>query len=162
MIVRRFVLFGLCVGCVLTALPATAAESAAPFGVDRRPQPQGANLEQLLPATVGAFRREALAKGARLASDEDLNVTYGDGKDSVDVGLSRPETVDDAREAVKVSRDEAVQSKVPMAGARYSLKTDPAYFQAGDFVAWTRGTYFFYAKASSPAALARFMAAFPY
>jgi hypothetical protein len=162
MIVRRFVVLGLCAVGALTALPALAGESAAPFGVDRRPQPQGANLEQLLPATVGTFRREALAKDARLASDEDLNVSYVDGKDSVDVGLSRPETVEDAREAIKVSRDEAVQSKVPMTGARLSLKTDPAYFQAGDFIAWSRGTYFFYAKASSPAALARFMTAFPY
>jgi hypothetical protein len=61
-----------------------------------------------------------------------------------------------------VSRDEAVRSKVPMAGAKTSLKSEPAYFHAHDFIAWSRGTYFFYAKASTPDALARFMATFPY
>lgn len=139
-----------------------AAYAGAPFGIDERPKPSGTDLDALLPAKLGAFVRDALPKEAKLKSDEDLNVTYRAGKDSVDVGLSKPDSVADARDAIQVSRDEAVQSKVPMAGSRTSLKTDPAYFQAYDFIAWSRGTYFFYAKASSPEALAKFMAAFPF
>jgi hypothetical protein len=161
MFTRRVLLVALVCGTGLGA-PALAADGGAPFGIDRRPMPQGTDLEKLLPATVGGFRRDALPKDAKLASDEDLNVTYRSGADSVDVGLSKPDTVEDVREAIKVSREEGVRSGVPMSGARYSLRTDPAYFQAGDFIAWSRGTWFFYAKASSPAALARFMGAFPW
>jgi hypothetical protein len=159
---RRVVLLAAAFVMASSATVASAAESAAPFGIDKRPMPSGSNLETLLPAKVGAFAREPLSKDLKLKSDEDVNVTYRAGNDSIDVGLSKPESIADARDAIEVTRDEAVQSKVPMKGARTSLKTDPAYFHAHDFISWTRGTYFFYAKASSPEALARFMAAFPY
>jgi len=144
------------------AIVSAAADGAAPFGIDKRPMPSGANLDTLLPAKVGAFARDPLAKDLKLKSDEDVNVTYRAGKDSIDVGLSKPDSIADARDAIQVTRDEAVQSKVPMAGSRTSLKTDPAYFHAHDFISWSRGTYFFYVKASSPESLAKFMAAFPY
>jgi hypothetical protein len=134
----------------------------APFSIQERPMPTGTDLAVLLPATVGSFKRDVLPPDARLAADEDLNIDYRSGGDTVNFGLSRPESVADAREAIKVSRDEAVASKVPMRGAQYSLTTDPAYFYVGDFVAWSRGQYFFYAKANSPAALDRFMSAFPF
>lgn len=124
--------------------------------------PSGTDLAALLPATVGAFTRDELPADAKLSADEDLNVDYRSGSDTVSFGLSRPDSVADARDAIEVTRDEAVASKVPMRDANYSVTTDPAYFHAGDFVAWTRGRYFFYAKASSPAVLERFMAAFPY
>jgi len=159
---RRLVQLTALVMFCSAAAPVLAADTGAPFGIDKRPAPSGSNLETLLPAKVGAFVRDALPKDAKLKSDEDLNVTYRAGKDGVDVGLSKPDSIADARDAIQVSRDEAVQSKVPMAGSRTSLKTDPAYFQAHDFIAWSRGTYFFYAKASSPEALAKFMAAFPF
>jgi hypothetical protein len=147
---------------MLFVLPAAAKEASPPFSIHTRPMPTGEDLATLLPSKVGTFTRDELPKGAKLKSDEDLNVTYRSGKDTVNFGLSKPETVEDARDAVKVSRDEAVASKVPMRDARYSIKTDPAYFQAGDFIAWTRGSYFMYAKASSAEALTRFMAAFPH
>jgi hypothetical protein len=134
----------------------------SPFSIHARPMPSGADLAVLLPAAVGGFKRDALQEDAKLKADEDLNVDYRSGADTVNVGLSKPESVEDAREAIKVSRDEAVLSKVPMRDAKYSVKTDPAYFYVGDFVAWSRGQYFFYAKANSPAALAAFMSAFPF
>jgi hypothetical protein len=134
----------------------------SPFSIHARPMPSGTDLAVLLPAAVGGFKRDALQEDAKLKADEDLNVDYRSGADTVNVGLSKPESVEDAREAIKVSRDEAVLSKVPMRDAKYSVKTDPAYFYVGDFVAWSRGQYFFYAKANSPAALAAFMSAFPF
>jgi hypothetical protein len=133
-----------------------------PFSINKRPMPSGSDLAILLPAVVGEFKRDALPGDARLAADEDLNIDYRSGGDTVNFGLSKPESLADAREAIKVSRDEAVASKVPMRDAKYSLTTDPAYFYVGDFVAWSRGQYFFYAKANSPAALTRFMSAFPF
>lgn len=133
-----------------------------PFGVDKRPAPSGADLEVLVPASVGAFRREALPAGAKPPSDEDLNVTYKSGAESVFFGFSIPETLADAHEAIKVTRDEAIASKVSLKGEQYSVGTDPSYFRAGSFMSWSRGKYFFYAKASSPRALASFMRSYPY
>jgi hypothetical protein len=145
---------------LLCAVPALGGP--APFSIDERPMPSGSDVAILVPPVVGTFKRDPLPAGAKLSSDEDLNVNYRSGDETVNVGLSKPESVQDAREAIKVSRDEAVASKVPMRGAKYSLGTDPGYFYVGDFVAWNRGQYFFYAKASSAAALTRFMSAFPF
>src|SRR5215207_5593496 len=133
-----------------------------PFGVDKRPAPSGTDLEVLVPASVGAFRRDALPAGARPRSDEDLNVTYRHGAETVFFGFSIPETAADAYEAVRVTREEAVASRVNLKGEQYSVGTDPSYFRAGSFMSWSRGKYFFYAKASSPRALEGFMRAFPY
>lgn len=137
-------------------------KEALPFGVDKRLAPSGTDLEALVPATVGAFRREALPAEAKPKSDEDLNVTYRFGAESVFFGFSIPETPADAHEAVRVTREEAVRSKVTLKGEQYSFGTDPSYFRAGAFMSWSRGRYFFYAKASSPRALESFMRSFPY
>jgi hypothetical protein len=139
-----------------------AAAQETPFSIHKRPMPQGEDLNVLLPAKVGSFVRDELPKGAKLKSDEDLNINYRSGSNTVNFGISRAETVEDAHEAIKVSRDEAVGSKVSVRDAKYSLQTDPAYFHVGDFIAWTRGTYFMYAKANSPQVLAQFMASYPY
>ena len=141
---------------------AGAQDARTPFSIHARPMPKGEDLNTLLPAKVGSFVRDELPKGAKLASDEDLNITYRAGSHTVSFGISKSDTVEDAREAIKVTRDEAVASKVPMRDAKYSPKTDPAFFYAGDFISWTRGTYFMYAKATSPQALGQFMAAYPY
>jgi hypothetical protein len=37
-----------------------------------------------------------------------------------------------------------------------------SHSKSADFMAWTRGRYFFYAKASSPPALDSFMRQFPF
>jgi hypothetical protein len=147
-------------GCLSLGVAFGATEP--PFSIHKRPMPSGQDLAVLLPAEVGIFKRDALPEGARLAADEDLNIDYRAEGETVNVGLSKPESVEDAREAIKVSREEAMSSRIPVRDARYSLKTDPAYFHVGDFIAWSRGQYFFYAKASSPAALDRFMSAFPF
>jgi hypothetical protein len=146
----------------LSAVDASAQQTGTPFSIHTRPMPQGEDLNVLLPAKVGSFVRDELPTGAKLKSDEDLNIDYRSGSSTVNFGISKSETVADAREAIKVSRDEAVASKIAIRDAKYSLKTDPAYFHVGDFIAWTRGTYFMYAKASSPQVLAQFMATFPY
>jgi hypothetical protein len=144
---------------VVAARPADA-QVAAPYGIDQRPQPRGTDLDSLLP--VGAFARAALPPDARLRSDQDLNVTYGAGSDSVFVGLSLPESVADAHEAVEMTRTEAIASKVDLRGAVHRTGKDPSWFKTAKFLSWTRGPYFFYADGSSPEALDRFMKAFPY
>ena len=100
--------------------------------------------------------------GAQLQATEDLNVEYAAGSDSVFVGASLPESEADAYDAVKTTRDEAVAGGERVAGAEFRVGKNPGYFRTAKFIAWTRGRYFFYADASSAAALARFMEAFPY
>lgn len=112
---------------------------------------------KMLPIPFGIDKRPAKAR-----SDEDLNVTYKSGSDSVFFGFSIPDTPADAYEAVKVTREEAIASKVNIKGEQYVIGKDPSYFKVADFMSWTRGRYFFYAKASSPAALEKFMRAFPF
>jgi hypothetical protein len=157
---------GLALSCMAVVLAGSLSWAAppvdAPFGIDKRPMPSGRNLEVLVPALVGTFKRDALPAGAKPSSDEDLNVTYRSGKDRIDFGFSIPETAADAHEAIKVTREEGIASKVPMKGASYSVGTEPSFFNAADFISWSRGNYFFYAKANSAEALASFMKAFPY
>ncbi len=123
---------------------------------------RGKTSTSCYPSWWAPFKREPSSRGHQAKSDEDLNVTYRSGPDSIDVGFSIPETPEDAHEAIKVTREEAIASKVPLKGARYSVNTEPSFFHVADFVSWSRGRYFYYAKASSPAALTRFMEAFPY
>ena len=137
-----------------------AQKKTPPFGIDRRPQPTGSDLKILLPKTVGAFTREELPAGLR--SDEDLNVEYKSGTDRVFFGLSIPETEKDAFEAIKMTRREAIESKISLKDEQFLTGKNPSYFRISDFMSWTRGRYFFYAKASSPAALERFMQSFPF
>jgi hypothetical protein len=146
-------------------IPASGQNSqkfSIPFGIDKRPMPTGTDLNVLVPPSVGSFTREQLPPDAKARSDEDLNVTYKSGSDSVFFGFSIPDTPADAYEAVKVTREEAIASKVNMKGEQYVIGKDPSYFKVADFMSWTRGKYFFYAKANSPAALDKFMRAFPF
>ena len=151
-------------GLIPTAAPLLAQSSrqSVPYGIDRRPQPQGNDLAVLLPPHVGPFTRAALPEGARLRSDEDLNTTYTAEGDTVFIGLSRPETIDDARAAVTTTREEAVASKVDVRRASYRVGGDPSFFKTDKFMSWTRGSYFYYVDANRASALERFMRAFPY
>lgn len=144
------------------AVSGYAQKKAAPFGIDNRPQPSGTNLESLIPKTVGTFKREDLPSDAKPRSDEDLNVEYKSGKDTIFFGFSIPDAEKDAYEAVKVTRQEAIESRISLKGEQYIIGKNPSYFKIADFMSWTRGRYFFYAKASSPQALEKFMKAFPF
>jgi hypothetical protein len=149
---------------VAIATGAAAAQSGrvVPWNIDTKPMPKGADLEILLPRTVGDFTRDALPNGAVLKSDEDLVIVYRSGRESVDVGLSRADTVADVREAFNVTRDEARRSGADLKRERRSLDADPRYFTVGDFAAWSRDRYFFFVKARSADTLDRFMRAFPF
>jgi hypothetical protein len=150
------------VGNFAIAAQEIVSSEAAPFAVDRRPRPAGKNPDILLPLKIGAFTRAALPPGTKIPSDEDLNVTYKSGNDSIFFGVSITDTEKDAVEAIKVTRQEAIDSRLSLKGEQYRVDSDPGYFRINDFMSWNRGRYFFYAKASSPAALEKFMKAFPY
>jgi hypothetical protein len=153
---------------LLVLLPARVAaqverpKSGVPYDVDKRPQPQGSDLAILLPVHVGAFTREPLPADTKPPSNEDLNVHYVAGGDSIFVGFSLPDNAADAQAAVTTTRDEAGTSKEDLKAASYRVGKDPSYFKAGKFMSWTRGRYFYYADANRPSALDRFMRAFPF
>lgn len=158
-LVLSVVLGSLLFGCNSSSF---AQKKTAPFGIDQRPQPTGTDLNVLLPKKVGVFTREDLPAGAKPPSDEDLNVEYTSGKDRISFGFSLPETEKDAFEAIKVTRQEAIDSRLSLKNEQYQIGKNPGFFRIADFMSWTRGRYFFYAKASSPEALERFMQSFPF
>jgi hypothetical protein len=145
------------------AAAATACAKSIPFGIAARPEPSAAGVAAILPPKVGRFTREVIPAGAAVPADEDFNVTYQSGKDSIFIGLSRPGSTADLKEAVRTSREDAVSdSRIDRTGELYCVTSAPFFYKIPDFIAWTRGPYFFYADASSPAILAEFMKAFPY
>ena len=159
----QFLFFVLMTGFILTGCGAGVfAQKTPPFGIDRRPQPAGTDLNVLLPKRVGVFEREDFPAGLKAPTDEDLNVEYRAGKDSTFFGFSIPGTEKDAREAVRVTRAEAIQTGLSLKGELYEIKKNPCFFKIAAFMSWSRGGYFFYAQANSPAALESFIKAFPY
>ena len=148
---------------VATAAPAEPCARTIPFGIAGRPEPSGALVAQILPPKVGRFVRDDIPVRAAIPSDEDFNVTYRAGKDSVFIGLSRPGAVADLKEAVRTSREDAASDpKIDRTGELYCVASAPYFYKIPDFIAWTRGPLFFYADATSPGVLAEFMGAFPY
>lgn len=139
-----------------------APASAVPFDLDKRPMPSGSDLETLLPRVVGTFKRPPLAPGLEPPTNQDLNVTYTSGSDSVNVGFSMPEKPEYAHDAIQLAKDEATGGEALHDTDQYVVGKEPSYFRTADFIAWSRGRYFYYAKASSAAALEAFMKAFPY
>jgi hypothetical protein len=143
------------------------AGQAAPYQLDKRPMPKGQDLEMLLPRKVGKFSREAFPAGTKPSDSEDLNIDYKAGADTVNVGFSIP-GAKDAHEGIRIAKAETIgelkrlKRAKEMSTAAELIGAPTSYYKVSDFIAWTRGGYFFYAKANSAAALDAFMTAFPY
>ncbi len=146
---------------VVAGMSLHLSAQAAPYGIDRRPQPRGTILDTLLPQAIGSFRRAPFVR-TPVPVNEILVVRYGSGVDSVAVGFRVPGKPEDAQAGVRQSRDEARDRKADLKRAEYVVKEDPSYFHTDRLMAWSRGGYFFSAAASSVEALDRFMRAFPY
>lgn len=150
------------------AKTAPPAPVAMPFALDTRPVPSGRSPELLLPRQVGGFSRRPFPNGTRIEGTADLNADYTDGRDTVNVGLSVTERSEDAHAAIRTLKGEALEfarrrSKGgPMPLATESIGTDPSFYRIGEMMGWSRGGYFYYARASSEAGLNRFMEQFPY
>lgn len=159
----RSTIFALALLTPFAANAATPCASQAPFGIAAKPLPRATRAAEALPPKIGRFVRDAISKDAAIPSDEDFNTTYRAGRDTVFIGLSRPGSDADLREAVKTSRADAASDKrIDRRGERFCVTSSPYFYSIPDFLAWTRGEYFLYADASSPAILAEFMKAFPY
>ena len=165
--------FVTCIALLLSASGAFSAapqaDKAGPYQIAQRPMPKDEDLEVLLPRTVGTFARKPLPAGTKPPVDEDLNVDYVSGTDTVNVGFSIPGKVADAHEAIRVARQDGIDTlrktakgKQQLQQAQESIGPPTSFYKLPDFIAWSRGGYFYYAKANSPAALDAFMRAFPF
>ena len=153
----------------LAARATLARTGPTPFNLGARRMPAGDQASDLLPVTVGEFERGRLPDGLRVPTeDEPLHVAYRRGSDSVIVSALVPATVGDARAAVDVAARDTrdllrrTDRRQDLPRIVQDLGGDPAYVALGAFVAWSRGSHVFAARASSPHALAAFMQAFPY
>lgn len=150
---------GLLTGCGVSGY---AQKTTPPFSIDKRPQPVGSDLEILLPQTVGTFKRDVISGNSNPFSGEDVNVQYSSGNDTIFFGFSIVATEKDASEAIKMTRKEAIESRISIKDEQYVIGQNPSYFKIAGFMSWTRGKYFFYAKANNPQALEKFMKDFSY
>jgi hypothetical protein len=152
----------------LAARAALARTGPTPFNLGTRRSPAGNVVSELLPVAVGGFERGRLPDGLRVPPEEPLHVAYRRGSDSVIASASVTTSADVARAAVEAAARKT-RDDLGRAGRRQDLPRivqdlsgDPAYVAIGDFVAWSRGSHVFVARASSPHTLAAFMQAFPY
>jgi hypothetical protein len=152
----------------LAARAALARTGPTPFNLGARRMPAGDDAAALLPVGVGGFERERLPDGLRLPPDEPLHVAYRRGADSVVASASLLPGAASARAEVEAAARDT-RDRLRRTGRRQDLPRivqdldgDPAYIALGAFLAWSRGPYFFVARASSPHALATFMLAFPH
>lgn len=136
-----------------------------PYDVHLRPRPSGNDLNTLLPAQVGPFRREPFEAIGQAGSGP-IYVEYGSDEGEVFVEFGICPDSHDACNAVVVAQAEAYE---PGAAEDFSPKTEPSFYRMvapnGAFMAWSRGNYFFSASvhgAGGEPTLGRFMDAFPY
>jgi hypothetical protein len=53
------------------AVVAQSGSRSIPYDVDKRPMPTGADLEKLVPRTVGSFQRPPIPAGTKFPVNED-------------------------------------------------------------------------------------------
>lgn len=150
----------------LSASPATPVGTrtpavTAPYGLDSRPLPETFDPNVLLPPAVGSFLRSPLPDGT-LNQFEDISVTYQDEAGRVDIGFSMNESDQLAQHAVRSARVYARHLAGSGSPCQESIGSDPSFVKAPAYIAWSRGRFFFYAKATDGATLDRFMETFPF
>lgn len=150
-------------GDVAGASASASCAKTIPFGLAGRVEPTSDVVSEALPMKIGRFVREDVPEGAVIPADEDFTITYRSGRDTALVGLSRPGKPADLKDAVRTSHADVVADKsIDRTGELYCVASAPYFFKVRDFIAWTRGRYFFSAHASSPDVLVEFIQDFPY
>lgn len=147
----------------------------APYGIEKRPMPNGLDLETLLPKQVGPYARVLLEKSEQrgvppTSIEVDGNgvyATYRNGADEIFVEFDVTSSAENAQSVLEVAAGEAAGGVFPTDPRFGSIGTEPGYLKVvnndGAFMAWTRGGYYFSADAKNgQAALDAFMQAFPY
>ena len=149
-------------------------QGTAPYGVEKRPLPAGANLDELLPKQVGPYTRTLLEESEnRGVTPSSIKVdgpsvyaTYKSGAKEIFVEFAISSDAPSAQETLVTAAGDTV-GKFPTDARLGSLGTEPSYLRinnkSGAFYAWTRAGYYFSASAKGGVAdLDAFMKAFPY
>lgn len=149
-------------------------KGSAPFGVEKRPQPTGLNLDELLPKQVGAYTRTLLERSEQRGvtptgiqvDGESVYATYKSGVKEIFVEFAVASTAESAQEILVTAAGDTT-GRFPKDPRFGSLGTEPSYLRlnnkSGEFYAWTRDKYYFSASAKGGTAdLDAFMQAFPY
>ena len=147
---------------------------AAPYGVEKRPMPNGLNLDDLLPKQVGSYSRTLLEKSDKRGEtptsvDVDGNSVYatykaGDKEVFVEFAVgSKPES---AQSVLELAAGELL-GKFPSDPSVGSIRTEPSFLRVADtsggFFAWTRGNYYYSVDAKGGEGdLDEFMRSFPF
>jgi hypothetical protein len=147
---------------------------SAPYAVEKRPLPEGADLDALLPKQVGPYARTLLEKsdqrGVTPSSiDVDGNsvyATYTAGAKEIFVEFAVAGSAHNAQATLDNAASET-DGTFPADPRVGSIGTEPSYFRSnsdtGAFYAWTRGNYYFSASAKGGETdLNAFMQSFPY
>jgi hypothetical protein len=132
-----------------------------PYSIDQRPMPQSDDPEILLPRQVGPYIRKQLDLPEDIRIDS-IDVEYRSGWSFITVELAICDDRSGALRVLWTARREAGAESLDE-GQVFSDREDPSFLKLEDFMAWTRGRYYFSAHASGgKAALDAFMTAFPY
>ena len=149
-------------------------QGTAPYGIEKRPQPAGLNLNELLPAQVGPYTRTLLEKsdqrGVTPSSIEvdgnSVYATYRAGSKEIFVEFAVAGSAENAQATLDTAANET-NATFPTDPRVGSIRTEPSYLklnnESGAFYAWTRRNYYFSASAKGGEAdLDEFMKSFPY
>ena len=147
---------------------------SAPYGIEKRPMPNGLNLDELLPKQVGSYNRTLLEKsdkrGEPATSIEvdgnSVYATYKAGDKEVFVEFAVGSKPESAQNVLELAAGETL-GKFPSDPSVGSIRTEPSFLRVADtsggFFAWTRGNYYFSVDAKGGSTdLDEFMQAFPY
>ncbi len=149
------------IGCILlvvagSVLPGFGGSTHMPYNLDTRPLPAAAKAVDLLPETLGSYKR-----GPVNGNIQNFTVTYTSGDNKIVLNGSQGVSLRAAQASV-AQIAEAGQGS----GSEKSLSGDPTYFMtSGDGptrLAWSHDRWFFDIQASSKRALDDFMKGFRY
>ena len=130
---------------------------SSPYGLAARPLPTVTGIGDVLPETLGAFKRTAIS-----GSFDTFSATYTSDKDKITLAGSRAVSVRAAQasvaQAARTARDSVIGEQ---------LDADPSYSLTGSDkgpvrLIWSHNRWFFDVQATSRAALDEFMNGFKY
>ena len=172
-------LLGVVILCLLYFSPVVPKDikplkGTAPYGVEKRPMPDGLVIDKLLPKQVGIYTRMSLEKSEHRGvtpttidvNGESIYALYKVGSKEVFVEFSVSSSPQTAQKILVVAAGDT-SGKFPKDPRVGSISTEPSYLRvnnkSGAFFGWTRGKYYFSASAKGGEAnLDAFMQGFPY
>ena len=127
------------------------------YGVTKRPLPTANKLSDLLPVTLGTYKR-----GQITGTFQNFSAVYQNGQESVKISGSRSVSVQAAIASVTLIAESSGHTD------KEALNTDPSYYllvaanNGPARFAWSHNIWVFDAQAGTKTALDEFMKVFPY